>query len=305
MESTDATMTRMYEPPVLPDGPALCVLASGSAGNCSVLLLGDGVTQRRRACLIDLGLSPRKTWRLLGTLGIEPHQIDSVILTHLDADHLHRGWLRPGAANTMPGHVCVRAHHTHARELARTPLAERGTLGRPKLAAFDDGFSLAGDGGGGCRVYMASHDEEGVSVFRFELVGGSLGFATDVGCVTAELIEHLTGVDVLAIESNYCPRMQEASGRPEFLKQRITGGSGHLSNFQALTAIGHIEPKLHVVLLHLSRDCNCPEVVAQMHEGADYAWTITDQHEPTRWIGVGAGHAVLRDVKPTAIAVGL
>lgn len=294
MESMDATM---YEPPVLPEGAALCVLASGSAGNCSVLLLGEGNT--RRACLIDLGLSPRKTWRLLASLGIEPYQVDSMILTHLDADHLHRGWLKEGAC---PGHVTVRAHYTHARVIMNTGIAEAGSLGRSRLTPYEDGFSLAGDGE--CRVHMASHDEEGVSVFRFELSGmsaqgRSLGFATDVGCITAELIDHLAGVDVLAIESNYCPKMQEASGRPEFLKQRIMGGSGHLSNFQALTAIGHIAPSLHVVLLHLSQDCNHPDVVAQMHEGADYAWTIAGQSGPTRWIGLGArAYALVEERSP-------
>ena len=70
----------------------LCVLASGSAGNCSVLTFArEGV---RRACLIDLGLSPRRTVRLLGALGLALHHIDDVVLTHLDTDHFHAGWAK-------------------------------------------------------------------------------------------------------------------------------------------------------------------------------------------------------------------
>src|SRR5204862_3142635 len=89
-----------------------------------------------------------------------------------------------------------------------------------------------------------------------------------------------------AIESNYCPLLQEESGRPDFLKHRITGGRGHLSNHEAAAAIRRIQPREHVILLHLSRECNEPAIVAALHEGADYTLTITCQFEPTRWVQV-------------------
>lgn len=115
-----------------------------------------------------------------------------------------------------------------------------------------------------------------------------MGYATDLGRVPERLIERLRGVDVLAIESNYCPRMQMVSTRPWHLKQRIMGGFGHLSNEQALEAIAAIEPREHVVLLHLSRECNCPSLVARLHAGSDYALTISDQETATRWVSVPA-----------------
>jgi hypothetical protein len=60
--------------------------------------------------------------------------------------------------------------------------------------------------------------------------------------------------------------MQERSNRPWFLKRRITGGHGHLSNQQALAAVRKIldrAPRLpdHIVLLHRSRQCNCPDLL--------------------------------------------
>lgn len=131
--------------------------------------------------------------------------------------------------------------------------------------------------------------------------GGSIGFATDLGRVTPELVKLFKGdgsgggaveggvrggVDVLAIESNYCPRMQAASGRPGFLIERITGGRGHLSNHQAAEAIRAIEPREHVVLLHLSRQCNDVGLVASLHEGSDYHVTISSQDVPTRWVPI-------------------
>ncbi len=71
----------------------------------------------------------------------------------------------------------------------------------------------------------------------------SLGFATDLGRPTDELVRRLHGVGTLAIESNYCPVLQRESPRPGFLKARIMGGAGHMSNEQcaktvALIALG-------------------------------------------------------------------
>lgn len=268
-------------PPPAEDGAYLCVLASGSAGNCSVLAL-----RRRglaRAVLLDLGLSPRRTFRLLAEMGLGPHQLDAALVTHLDHDHLHAGW-----RTQMPPHARV---HMHAAHADRTP------AGRWSLAAFDAGFALDPDLH--AHPYLMSHDEQGVATFRLEFTGdlapgrsrAALGFATDVGHVHTGLIDHFRAhdpVDVLAIESNYCPAMQHASARPEFLKQRIMGGRGHLSNQEALSAVLQIEPREHVVLLHLSRECNDPAAVSALHAGADYALTITSQLQPSRWVRIGS-----------------
>jgi hypothetical protein len=66
------------------------------------------------------------------------------------------------------------------------------------------------------------------------------------------------------------------------------GGHGHLSNQEALSAVLLIEPRDHVVLLHLSRDCNDPAVVAALHAGSDYTLTITSQERPSRWVRIGS-----------------
>lgn len=274
-------------------GAALCVLASGSAGNCTVVAVRrGGVT---RACLIDLGLSPRRTVRLLAGLGLGLHQVDDVILTHLDSDHVYAGWL---GARGLPRHVRLHVHARHA-EAAGLP----GLFG-PAAVVYDDGLVLRD--GTRVRAVVAPHDRLGVAALRMEgevcagAEGGpsggasgatsgwgwSLGYATDVGRVEADLVEHLRGVDVLAIESNYCPRMQVESGRPLALIERIMGGRGHLSNQEAVEAIGRIAPRRHVVLLHLSRECNDPAVVAALHEEAGYGVTISSQDAPTGWVAI-------------------
>ncbi len=247
----------------------LCVLASGSRGNCSVLLHGTG--ELRTATLIDVGLSPTRTRKLLGEIGVSMDRVHSVLLTHLDRDHCNLSW-----GNMLPRHTKV---HVHPRHLSR---ARKCGFKSRHLEILQDRAELPGDLH--IRTKLLHHDELGVAVFRMEVGSATIGFATDVGRITNELIEHLREVDLLAIESNYCPHMQTASSRPEYLKQRIMGGAGHLSNQQCFEAVGEIRPRQHVVLLHLSQECNEPTIATRAHQGASYELTVTSQDAPTAWV---------------------
>ncbi len=267
------------------DGVALRVLASGSRGNCSVLVSGGSP---RRVTLIDGGLSPSRTRRHLADVGIQPHEVDDIVFTHLDTDHCHAGWV--SALRGHLWHARVRMLHKHRGR------GERMGLLTTRTELFDeDGFQL-----GAMRAHpvVMSHDSLGVAAFRFAVDSqdgvAELGFATDVGRVTPRLIDHMKGVGVLAIESNYCPRLQESSGRPAFLKRRIMGGSGHLSNQECADAVSRIEPRGHVVFLHLSQECNRPSLVSAEHAGGDIPFTISDQHRPTRWVPIPALRPVVR-----------
>lgn len=256
----------------------LCVIASGSSGNCSALLMKDRKTGVSRVCLIDAGISPRRVSMFLRHQGLKPHDVTDVLFTHLDRDHCHPGWVRG-----LPGHARFRVLRSHLSRARREGLAER------ELTPFDAGPSGSFTLTRGVRVsaVQLAHDELGVAAFRVECTSGTLGFATDLGRVREELIDHLAGVDVLAIESNYCPILQANSARPYFLKQRITGGSGHLSNQESAEAVARIAPKQHAVLLHLSRECNHPSLAISPHLDAPYTVTISDQFTPTPWVPIG------------------
>ncbi len=260
-------------PPVSP--PRLCVLASGSSGNCTVIRVGQGAT--RRTILIDAGLGTRTTPRLLASLGVRLHEVTDVLLTHLDADHWREPWMRQRDFRAV-----IHLHERH------WPAAESLRQHRQRVRVFSGPFKPVDD----LHVdpLIQHHDEHGVAAFRLRCPGGDIGFATDLGRVTPELIEHFRGVDLLAIESNYCPKMQAESDRPHFLKQRIMGGSGHLSNQQCAQATAAIGPR-HVVLLHLSRQCNTPERAAAEHAERGYGLTISSQFEPTGWVGAASSPA--------------
>lgn len=246
------------------------VIASSSSGNCAVLLHGEG--RNRRVTLIDAGVSPTRTRRFLQSLSLDIERIDEIVFTHLDNDHCHRGWIK-----ALPPHARFRIYRGHRGRAKRAGLLRRRTY------LFDEEpFDLRG----GVRVAatIQDHDDLGVAAFRFDFGGArpsSLGYATDLGRATGTLVRALEGVDVLAIESNYCPVLQASSERPAFLKNRIMGGSGHLSNEECRAAVAAIGPRREVVLLHLSRECNRPELAARYHEGAGYGVTVAGHDQPT------------------------
>ncbi|MBS0198599.1 MAG: MBL fold metallo-hydrolase [Planctomycetes bacterium] len=254
-------------------GASLCVLASSSSGNCTALCVQDH-SGERRIFLIDAGISPRRTAAFLASVGLKGITPHAVILTHLDIDHWHPGW-----AAAMPESTTVFMHRRHRGR------AERSGLGHLRSDVFDTDFDPAP----GVRVspLLVKHDDLGTAAFRFTFAdGATLGFITDAGRPTQELCDHVAGVDVLAIESNYCPRMQLASNRPDFLKQRIMGGKGHLSNEQSARAVSTIAPREAVVLLHLSRQCNTPAQAAAAHASAPCPVVISSHDTPTPWVHI-------------------
>ncbi len=277
----------MVSPPLDCGHGSLCVLASGSRGNCSVLVVPSTLETPRRVYLIDAGLSPRRTASLLAERGIRPDEVDAIVYTHLDTDHCYIGGGEAWVRAIRPGYFRAKLM-IHRGHMGR---AERMGLLSVHTEPFDQECVLAPN----VTVYteVLAHDSLGVACFRFVIDGedGSvahLGYATDCGRVTPGLIEHMQGVDTLAIESNYCPTMQEESDRPVFLKKRIMGGSGHLSNQLSADAVARMQVREHLVLLHLSQQCNTPELAAQEHDHSGLIRTISTQHQATAWIPINA-----------------
>lgn len=261
------------------------VLASSSGGNCSVIALG--LRGEQGVLLIDCGISPKRAREHLASCGLGASAIRGVILTHLDRDHWRPEWTR-----ALPQHAPVFLHRAHRSR------AEREGAAHHRTEVFDRVFEPIP----GLRVesHLADHDDQGVAVLRFTFLptGRTLGYATDIGRPTSPFITLLERVDVLAIESNYCPLLQAASARPAFLKDRITGGFGHLSNDQSAHAVRRIAPREHVVLLHLSRECNTPHLALAAHAN-QLPVTVSAPDTPTdaillSWPGAPAEQRVPR-----------
>lgn len=263
---------------VAPSHARFCVLASSSGGNCSVIVLNSG--GERRLILVDAGLSPRRTRRTLAELACADVPIAGILLTHLDSDHWHTGWVKG-----VPEGVPVFVHKRHQRRARECGVFEH------LVELFDEEVSLAPTLV--VRASLHNHDDLGAVSLRFEFeeLGRSLGYITDCGRASEAVVDHARGVDVLAIESNYCPELEMSSPRPWHLKRRVMGGHGHLSNEQCAEAVRAIGPKEHVVLLHLSRECNRPELARSFHADADYGLTVARHDGPTEWIALLPGGA--------------
>lgn len=237
---------------------ALTVLASGSQANCTALTVGAAGSER--LLLIDAGLSPRASReRLFPALGRPPEDVTDLLLTHLDADHYREGWNRIIRRHGIRVHL----HPAHIAEARRLGIPEESMLPLDGSRSLGDGLVV--------RPIRVPHDDRGATAFVFEWSAedtvARVGFATDLGRVPDALHQAFQDLDALAIESNYDPAMQEASPRPAFLKARIMGGRGHLSNEESLLAARRISAGSDlraIVLLHLSRQCNCPNLVTRL-----------------------------------------
>ncbi len=250
------------------------VLASGSSGNVTLLEL-DGF-----GLLIDCGLHPKFLTQRLQSIARDGRH-SAVVLTHTHTDH----WKDATLADLRSRKIPLYAHPQHFTHLGNAA---------PSFAAFQ-AAKLTREYSGGQSISLTpqltltplrvSHDSVPTFAFRIDGLDAdstlptetgnlptnpawSIGYASDLGCGSPELIAAFAGVDVLAIEYNHDEMMERSSSRPKFLVDRVLGDMGHLSNRQAAELTAAIAGKSgdgfpgHLVQLHLSRDCNRPELAA-------------------------------------------
>jgi len=233
----------------------LCILASGSLGNAALLRCPAGVL------LIDLGIGPRITAKRLDGTGVRLADIRACCITHLDSDHFNPNWI----ATLIRHQITIHCHEEKSRQLLRDIDPDLKREFHPLVSSFN-GRAFHPLPGLSFSPIPLAHDQAGSHGFVIEGFGYRIGYATDLGRVPAHLPDRFKNLNLLALESNYDKDMQEQSARPWFLKRRIMGGKGHLSNHQALQAIKQILDRAdrlpdHIVLLHRSRECNCPKLV--------------------------------------------
>src|SRR4051812_34175270 len=261
----------------------LCILASGSSGNCSLLRTPAGVV------LIDAGIGPRTCARRMNGTGVQLRDVRAICLTHLDSDHFRPSWLGTLLNRGIRIH-CHRSRVQNVIDLLDHDAAESS------IVPFQDEFEPVE--GLRARAISLAHDRAGSHGFVFEGFGCRIGYATDLGRVTGELIDHFSALDLLALESNYDAQMQLSSARPWFLKNRIMNGAGHLSNEQAYDAVRKILDRAqrrrrrlphHIVLLHRSRECNCPKLLRKLFEQDDRIaarLTLAEQFQRSEWMRI-------------------
>ncbi len=223
----------------------LTVLGSGSSGNCAVVSTG------RTTLLIDAGLSAKQICLRLEAAGIAPASLDGILLTHEHQDHT-------AGLEVLSGRLSVPLYCT-----ALTQEHLLGSLkfrGAPQWRLMQTGSSFEIQDLV-IESFPVPHDAVDPVGFVIADPDSRLGVLSDVGFVTNLIKDRLRGSDSLFVEANYDTQLLEAdTKRPWATKQRIMSRHGHLSNDQAAELVESLaHPGLHhVVLGHLSDDCNDP-----------------------------------------------
>ncbi len=221
----------------------LRTLASGSSGNC-ILVSHNGAH-----LLVDAGISCRRIVAALRSLAIEPEHLLGVCITHEHSDHiaglatLTKHYALP--VYTSPGtarQLCYRM--AGLEELVR-PLT-------PGEAGEAGGFELEG--------FAISHDASEPMGFAFSAGGKKAAVVTDLGYVSDEVLDSVAGADLVVCEANHDVEWLQSGPYPYYLKARILGDKGHLSNEAgAALALQCVQAGAHTVLLaHLSAENNTP-----------------------------------------------
>ncbi len=222
----------------------MCSIASGSSGNC--IYVGSDDTH----LLIDTGISKKRIEEGLKHLEIKGDELDGILITHEHSDHI-QGLGVFSRKYEIPVYA--------------TPGTIEGILSYSGLGRMPEGLlhpihtdeSLA-LGDVTVNPFAISHDANEPSGYRLECGGKSVAVATDLGKYDEYTVEHLQNLDAVLLEANHDIHMLEVGGYPYYLKQRILGDRGHLSNElsgRLLCDILHDNLK-HIVLGHLSKENN-------------------------------------------------
>jgi phosphoribosyl 1,2-cyclic phosphodiesterase len=232
-------------------------LASGSAGNATLIEATDGVAAHPTRLLLDCGLSIRQIEPRLLAAGITMADLDAIFITHEHADHL-------GQALPLALHAGIpvwASRGTWDAALAAVGESIAQAIA-PLMRIARDGAPIA-VGALLLEPFTVPHDTREPLQLRASDGARRLGVLTDLGHVTPHAIGMLRGCQALLLESNHDLDLLERSSYPPFLKRRILGPNGHLSNAQALEALAQLKhPGLTTaVAAHLSERNNRPEWV--------------------------------------------
>jgi len=219
---------------------SLCMLASGSKGNCIHIAAGD------RSLLVDAGLSGREIERRMRQRDLSPDNLLAIVVSHEHADHI-RGVGVLARRYGLPVYMSVETQSAALPAIGKLP---RTCHFHPGKAFKIPPFTI--------HPFHVSHDAVDPVGFTIAMNGSRIGIATDLGIATALVEQHLKACHCLVIEANHDMEMLINGPYPWPLKQRIRGRNGHLSNEAAealLRTVMHADLK-HVILGHLSETNN-------------------------------------------------
>ncbi len=219
-------------------------IVSGSSGNCILFCCN------KTKILIDCGISGKKITAYLNDIGVDPYDIDKILVTHEHIDHtsgvgiMSRKFDIPILASegTWDGMEIGKIKAENVSKFAKNNSCEIGDI---RITPFD-----------------IPHDAHQPTGYIIEAENKKFAVATDIGHITDRITDSLTGCDAVILEANYDEHMLQTGPYPQNLKNRIAGDNGHLANKDAGTLAAYLAKNgtRHIMLGHLSNENNSPEI---------------------------------------------
>ncbi|MBI4699535.1 MAG: MBL fold metallo-hydrolase [Nitrospirae bacterium] len=224
-------------------------LQSGSNGNCTY------VESNGAKLLFDAGISSIEASCRLAAFGRDIKNVDALIISHDHSDHVRFA----GVYQRRFGIPVYITQKTMDSAMSRLRMGKMNDINY-----FKAGENLR-FGSVSVQTIPSPHDGVDGSVFVVSSSEKRLGILTDLGHVFRELITIIESLDAVFIESNYDPEMLTTGPYPYFLKNRIQGPKGHISNQEAAELLLSGSRLKWACLAHLSNNNNDPAIAINTH----------------------------------------
>jgi phosphoribosyl 1,2-cyclic phosphodiesterase len=265
-------------------------LNSGSNGNC--YYIGNGTD----AVLVDAGISSRETEKRMKLLGLNIKTVKAIFVSHEHTDHI-KGVSTLANRHSLPVYITPLTAKYGPKLI--THLSKPFTAGEPVIIGE---LSIT--------AFTKQHDAGDPHSFIITHNNVTVGVFTDIGLACKQVVHHFKQCHAAFLETNYDEEMLETGCYPIHLKNRIRGGLGHLSNHQALELFLQHRPKFmtHLLLSHLSKENNTPQLVADLfaaHAGNTNI-IVASRYKPTEVFTIGgAGRDKHKKINTKPVQLGL
>jgi len=219
------------------------VLASGSDGNCTVVICDD------HAVMVDAGLSGKRIAELMNINGIDASLIKSVLITHEHSDHISGAGIM---ARRLDVPVCCNERTFASCDIGAVTYSRTVTM-----RSFSSGPMEI-------TPLPTSHNASEPNAFLISADGKKIMIATDTGKMTEEMERELHDLDLAILESNYDKHMLATGPYPPMLKRLVGSDIGHLSNIECAESLKRtMNEHRKIFLAHISRNNNTPDTARE------------------------------------------
>ena len=264
-------------------------LNSGSNGNCYY------VGNDNEAVMVDAGISCREIEKRMKRLNLSMQKVKAIFVSHEHSDHI-KGLETLSKKYQLPVYITAKTLENSGGLKLQKHLTipfkayERVILGTLAVTPFPK-----------------LHDAADPFSFTVECNTIKVGVFTDIGCACTEVITHFQQCHAAFLEANYDEVMLNNGNYPYYLKKRISGGMGHLSNKQALELFIKYRPSFmsHLFLSHLSKNNNHPLVVQDLFNSNAYGvqMIIASRDKETEVYHIQHSRGIYKNIRAAKITV--